>query len=281
MTAPGPLALVGGGEHLPASRDVDRWLLEASGRPSPKVVVLPVAALPLSLPAVASLARTSWQRLGARARVVVPADRPRREVLDEIAGADVVVLPGGVPERVLSALGASPVGEAVLDRWRAGAALAGSSAGAMALFAWRLRIASPRPLALTPGLGAVDGYVAVPHFDRFVRRWPGGWRFAERHRRRLRGLGVLGVDESTAVVVADGEARVVGPGAVTVGDGSGWRHHRAGEAIDLDLGIPAGGTGAHRVAADRARAPAIPLRGRRARPSPVCASCRSVADRAS
>lgn len=265
---PGPLALLGGGEHLPASRDVDRWLLEATGRPSPKVVVLPMAALPRSLPAVASLARTSWHRLGADVRVVVPADRPRGEVLDALAEADVIVLPGGVPERVLAALGASVVGEALLDRWRAGAALAGSSAGAMALFAWRLRIASPRPLALTPGLGAVDGYVAVPHFERFVRRWPGGWRFAERHRRRLRGLGILGVDESTALVVAGGEGRVVGRGRVTVGDDDGWRDHRPGDLVDVDLGTVT-------------RAPALPLRGRSAPPSPVCASCRSAAARAS
>jgi cyanophycinase-like exopeptidase len=107
----------------------------------------------------------------------------------------------------------------------------------MALFAWRLRIVSARPLGLSPGLGALEGYVAVPHFDRFVGRWNPGRRFAERHRRRLDGLGIIGIDEETALVVRDGRAQVLGPGTVTLGDARSWRRHRAGQQVVVDLGI--------------------------------------------
>lgn len=233
MTGPGPLVLMGGGEHLPGCEPIDRWLLERSGRSSPRVLVIPSASVPVTLPAVASQARTWWHRLGASARVAVPGRHPTDRIVEQVADADVLVLPGGVPERLLGALGASPVGEAVVDRWRAGAALSGSSAGAMVLFAWRLRIASPRPLTLTPGLGALDGYVAAPHFDRFVGRWGAGRRFAERQRRRLRGLGVLGLDEATALAVHEGGAEVIGRGAVTVGDASGWHVHRPGAPVPI------------------------------------------------
>lgn len=254
MTRPvgtaGPLALLGGGEHRPGCEPIDRQLLDATGVAAPRVVIVPSASLPGTVAATASLARTYWHGLGATPRVVVPGRLPAHAALEAVAEADLVVLPGGVPERLFAALGASPLGEAVLDRWRAGAALSGSSAGAMVLFAWRLRIASSRPLALTPGLGALHGYVAAPHFDRFVRRWEPARRLAERHRRGLRGLGVLGLDEATALVGADGRFVVVGRGAVTVGDAAGWRVHHAGATLDLpslggDTGAPA------RVAPDR------------------------------
>lgn len=237
MSGPGPLALLGGGEHRPACTPIDRWLLDATGRAVPRVVVVPVAAPRATLPSTAALARTWWYRLGAATQVVVPGRVPLQASLEAIADADVLVLPGGVPERLISALAASPVAEAILDRWRAGAALSGSSAGAMTLFSWRLRIASARPLQLAPGLGALDGHVAVPHFDRFIGSSAVGRRFAERSRRRLHGLAVLGLDESTALVVQGGRARVLGAGAVTIGDGRSWRVHSPGQEVDIDLDL--------------------------------------------
>lgn len=233
MSTPGALALVGGGEHRPPCRTTDRWLLETTGASVPRVVVVPAASPRVTQPSTAALARTWWHGLGAATTVAVPGRQPTAQIVDAIAAADLVVLPGGVPERLLATVGASPVGEAILERWRAGASLSGSSAGAMVLFAWRLRIASTRPLGLTPGLGALDGYVAVPHFDRFIGTRPSGRRFAERHRRRLRGLGVLGIDESTALVCHEGSSRVLGAGAVTVGDDRGWSISRTGATVDL------------------------------------------------
>jgi peptidase E len=235
VSTPGPLALIGGGEHRPPCRATDRWLLEATGARAPRVAVVPAASVSVSQPSTAALARTWWTGLGACVTVPVPGRVPTTAVVEAVASADLIVLPGGVPERLLATLAASPIGETILRRWREGTALSGSSAAAMALFAWRLRIASPRPLGLTPGLGALDGYVAVPHFDRFVSRWATGRRFAERRRQRLRGLHVLGLDESTALVTDADGPRVLGPGSVTVGDDRGWRVFVRGRDVDLDL----------------------------------------------
>lgn len=247
VTTPGALALLGGGEHQPPCAPIDRWLLDRTGRSAPHVLVLPVASLPVSLAATAALARNWWHRLGVSVRVVVPHRHPTAEVLDAVAAADLIVLPGGVPERLLAELGASPIAEAILARWRHGAALAGSSAGAMALFAWRLRIASWRPLTLTPGLGALDGHVAVPHWERFVGHGPARHRFAERHRGRLRGLGILGLDESTALVLDSGGGHVLGAGTVTIGDADGWRRHRPGDDVAIDLRVLPTATRSSRV----------------------------------
>ena len=43
---PGPVALVGSGEFLPAMGDVDAGLLAATGRKRPRVVLLPTASWP-------------------------------------------------------------------------------------------------------------------------------------------------------------------------------------------------------------------------------------------
>lgn len=230
--ATGPLALLGGDEHRPGSEVITRALLDRLGRPAPRVTVVPVASAPRQVGMVAALARNHWTALGTTVGIALPGGGER--ACDAVAGADVIVLPGGVPDRVVGALGASPLWDLALARWRAGAALVGSSAGAMGLFAWRLRLYPPRPLALVPGLGPLGGWVAAPHFDRFrARHW--GAAAAP----RLHGLGVLGLDEGTAVVGRGRHFTVAGHGAVTTITGGAVRVHHAGAQIVLEVG-PAG-----------------------------------------
>jgi cyanophycinase-like exopeptidase len=246
---PGPVALLGGHEHRDGTEVIERTLLDQLGVAAPRVTVLPAAAPARQAGMVAALARTYWSRLGATVRVAMP---DAGQALDAVASADVIVLPGGVPNRLVAALGASQVWDLVVRRWRAGAALAGSSAGAMSLFAWRLRLYPPNPFALIPGLGLFDGWVAAPHFGRFrAERW------ATRVTRWFGGLGVLGLDEGTAIVGRDGRFTVAGSGALTVIAGDEMRVHRANAQVALDLHGPASGhaaapalsTPAHRLPA--------------------------------
>lgn len=228
----GPVALLGGGEHRDGCEPIDRWLLERSGRTDPRVAVLPAASTAAMLPATAALARTWWTALGARVTVVHPGALRSVAAADAIAAADVIVLTGGVPGRLVAALGASTAWERVLDRWREGAALSGSSAGAMALLTWRLCLRAPRPLRLTPGLGPLDAHVVVPHFDRLIaQRGLSPW--ATRAQRRLGGLAVLGIDERTALVADGHDVRALGAGTVTVIDGGRCRLVGAGGAVRL------------------------------------------------
>ena len=46
MADPGPIALIGSGEFLPAMADVDAALLAATGQTRPRVVILPTASWP-------------------------------------------------------------------------------------------------------------------------------------------------------------------------------------------------------------------------------------------
>lgn len=230
MSVPGPVALLGGGEHRAGCELIDRWLLDRTGRAQPGVVVVPAASPPGNLPATAALARTWWQGLGAGVSALHPAALTGPAAVSALAHADLIVLTGGVPDRLVAALGAGPTWDLVLDRWRDGAVLAGSSAGAMALFAWRLGLRPLRPLRVVPGLGPLEGHVAVPHFDRLVTR-AGLDHWVARRQRRFDDLAVLGIDERTALVVDGDDVLVRGLGAVTVLDGAHRSAARAGAPV--------------------------------------------------
>ena len=230
MSRPGPVALLGGGEHRTGCELIDRWLLERSGRIDPRVVVVPAAASPAMLPAAAALARTWWQALGASVDVLDPGALSGAAAVAALAAADLIVLTGGVPDRLVAALAAGPTWDVVVDRWRDGAVLSGSSAAAMALFTWRLGLRPLRPLRIVPGLGPLEGHVVVPHFDRLVTRTRLD-RWVARRQRRLDDLAVLGIDERTAVVVDGDAVRIHGIGAVTILDGAHRSAARAGAPV--------------------------------------------------
>ncbi len=231
---PGPIALLGGLEHYEPMMPIDRQLLDDVGVAAPNVVVLPVASFPRQVAATGALACSHWARLGTRVQVVLPRFGGDHRAVEAVSTADVIVLPGGVPDRLVAALHRTPIWNALVARWQGGAGVTGSSAGAIALFERRVRLYPPNPFRLVPGLGLLHGYVAGPHFDRFrVSKWVSP---VVNH---LGGLGVIGLDESTGLVGRDGSMRVLGKGTVTIATQSGIRAYPAGEIIGLRLTAPA------------------------------------------
>lgn len=247
---PGPVALVGSGEYLPALEFLERALI--AGRPG-RYVQLATAAAPEG---AASLAR--WHALGADAarrlgveQVVVPvADRddaqdPGNAALVEEAG--LVYLSGGNPAYLSETLRGTAVWAAIVAAWRGGAALAGCSAGAMALSAGFPEFR--RPWRSAAGLGLVPVVRVIPHFDRFGGRLPDA---------ALRGVGrspdgslLVGIDEETALVGGlDGGWRAApgGPGNTwqVLGRRSTWllgpggrTRVAAGESVVLPVDVAA------------------------------------------
>lgn len=134
--------------------------------------------------------------------------------LTEIAAAaGFCYIPGGDPGLVASVLRDSPVGNAIIDAWRSGAALAGSSAGAMALCSETLvRQSFPghtqrRALA---GLGVVPRSAVLPHHDTFGEKWYPSARAA------LPDTVLIGIDERTCALWESGSWRCLGAAGVTV-----------------------------------------------------------------
>ena len=231
-TDPGPIALVGSGEFLPQMVEVDRWLLH--GRPQ-RAAFLPTAA---GQEGDASVRR--WLALGTehyRAMGVEPVGVPVRERTDAddvelaalVVGAGLVYLSGGNPGHLADTLRGTAVWHAIVAAWQAGAALAGCSAGAMALTASAPDVRGGR-MAPKPGLGLIAHLAVLPHFDRMAEWDPTA---KERVIATHPGVTVLGIDEDTALVGGPTEWTVMGRGRVSVFASGGTAVHTAGAAVSL------------------------------------------------
>jgi cyanophycinase len=161
------------------------------------------------------------------------SDAGSAELAGRAAAAGLLYLTGGDPGLLVQVLAGSRVWEAMVQAWLGGAALAGSSAGAMALCEWTLiRARFPGHTDRRPddALGLVRGSAFLPHFDTFGERWIPSAQAT---------LGaetlLLGVDERTAAVWNDGAWRAAGPGKVTLVKAAERRVFSAPELIE---GIP-------------------------------------------
>ena len=177
MDKPGALALVGSGEYLPEMAELEGNLLR-SGMERGKLnrfVQLPLAAGRESQDRL-----RFWQELGATQaerldseQVFLPIytreDAMRADLAVEIDNAGLIYISGGDPSYLATSLTGTPVWEAIERNWRAGSALAGCSAGAMALSAdipnFRKQSAPG-----TPGLNVLPTLRTIPHYNKFF-----GW----------------------------------------------------------------------------------------------------------
>jgi cyanophycinase len=210
----GPLALVGGDELNPGNEPQDEVLVAAADG-GPAYVLATAAARGKPEKAVANAVRW-FGDLGLEVEEL-PAIR-RRDVTSD-ANVDAArrgrffYLVGGDPGLVPATLAGTPLWEAIVDAWRGGAALAGSSAGAMALAEWTL-IRDRRPgddeRRYREALGVVPGAAVLPHFETFGHRW------IDSASRGRDDVTLLGIDERSAALWQDGSWRALGDGGVTV-----------------------------------------------------------------
>jgi len=232
---PGPLALVGGDELNPGNEPQDEVLVAAaSGGPA---YVLATAAGRQRPELAVRNARAWFKRFGLDVDEL-PAIR-RSDVTSprniELARAGrLFYLVGGDPGLVPKTLADTPVWDAIVQAWREGAALAGSSAGAMALGEWTL-IRDRRPgdarRRYRPALSLLPRVAVIPHFDRFGERWVDGALAAAPRD----DVVLVAVDERSAALWRDGVWRAFGQGSVTIITRSDRRRLAADVRIE---GIP-------------------------------------------
>ena len=230
MNTQGPIALLGGHEHLDGCESIDRRVMSEVGSGRPNVVVIPAASSRRLMPGTAVLARSYWRRLGASVTVGVPGDGFEERLAEAVDVADIVVLTGGHPNKLFARLGGSPLLDQIIHRWEAGAGIIGSSAGAMCLFEQRLNLYPPNPLKRIPGFGLLAGFAAAPHFDRFrAERWA-PWMV-----KNILHTSVIGLDEGTGLVGRNGEFRVEGRRNVTIVRPGDMQVFPAGAEVRLSL----------------------------------------------
>lgn len=208
------LALVGGDEFNPGNEEQDRVLVKGAG--SGPAFVVPTAAARQGPERAVAHAQSWFRRLGLDLEelpVLKRLDANSKDLAAHARAGGFFYLVGGDPGLVVQVLHSSRVWNAIFEAWREGSALAGSSAGAMALCSQTLiRARWPNRFNRRPtdALGLVPDTALLPHFDTFGHRW------IESAQMALPGTTLLGVDERSAAVWQGDAWHAMGPGAVTV-----------------------------------------------------------------
>lgn len=144
-----------------------------------------------------------------------------KKVQEVFEGATGVFFSGGDQLRITSQVGDTPVMRRVVQIYRAGGVIGGTSAGAAAMSETMLVKGTSREshrigdLHMAPGLGLIQDVIIDQHF--MERGRMGRLLGAIAQNPRMLGIGI---DEDTGIVVSgQDEFRVVGNGAVYVVDG--------------------------------------------------------------
>jgi cyanophycinase len=214
----GPLALVGGDEFKPGNEDQDALLVEAAKSREGAAFVVPTAAA-RGGPEQAVANATRWfARLGLELEelhVLTRTHANSESVAAKAATGSFFYLVGGDPGHTASTLRETAVWRAIVGAWEGGSALAGSSAGAMAMGEWTLirdRFKGDSRRLFRPALGLLARTAVLPHFETFGHRWAP----SALERAPTEDTILLGIDERSAAVW-DGTAWTArGPGSVTV-----------------------------------------------------------------
>lgn len=168
-------------------------------------------------------------RIGVQAVPLLITNRDEADdeaLASEIEGAGLIYFSGGNPHHLADTLRNSKVWHAIFSAWENGAALAGCSAGAMA-------IANHIPEIRTFGKTTTEGFAllpnvrVIPHFDRmFMSAFS---RFIKEN-----SMTVLGIDENTALVGGLNEWQVKGAGTVTVFRNGEKEIFNSGQTLFID-----------------------------------------------
>ncbi len=207
--SPGPIALVGSGEYLPIMQEIEAQLI--AGR-NPKYVQIPTAAAPegeASLSKWINLGKAQAERIGVEPVSVIAHDRNDAEdprIAELVRGAGLIYLSGGNPAFLANTIRDTLLWREIESAWRDGAALAGCSAGAMALADHIPTLRLPTHPA-TSGFGLLPHIRVLPHFDKMFARVPD---FMTRFMKVPDGVSVVGIDEDTAIVGGPFEWEVQG-----------------------------------------------------------------------
>ena len=232
----GTIALVGGDEFRVGCEEMDREVMQASGKESASVIIVPTAAVTGPAKA-ANDGVTHFAALGGTAsRLMVLEARHANDasLLEPVKDADVVYFTGGNPDHLLETLRGSTLLRMLREGLQRGLVLGGSSAGAMVMGSIMRR----PPLYTTPegqgsgdrwveGLGIAPGICVLPHHE---RRDPAE-TLASLQNSAPTEVTYLGIDARTGVIGGPGNWRVAGFGNVTVYSGNKFSVFGAGERL--------------------------------------------------
>jgi cyanophycinase len=230
--AKGTLILIGGGTTA-AGAAIGGFIEMSGAKEGAPVVGITTASSQVAV------AREMWLADLAQAgasNLTIPIVETRDHACDptivaQMRNARGIFLSGGDQVKLVSALGGTPLEEAIRDAYLDGAIICGTSAGAAALTKTTLagnEVDDEGKLVeqyIGPGLGLLGYHTLIDtHFTQRRRLYRLFVAIAE-----FPALMGLGIDEDTALVVKREIGTVVGKGGVTFVDGSSVRFNNAND----------------------------------------------------
>lgn len=226
----GYLLLEGGAEFGGRMRDPDLEAMELAGGFDAPIRIIPTAAAPDNNHQRAGNNGVRWfQSLGAKDVRSLPlidkASANEDSIFRSLENAKLIYLLGGFTHYLAKTLKDSLAWGAVLDAYKNGAVVAGSSAGAMVLCGYYY---DPEAGQVYEGLNLVTNSLVLPHHNTFGRSW------APRLMREVPNVILIGIDEQTGMLNdGAGNWTVHGPGSVTLYRDKQVETHQTGTSLSL------------------------------------------------
>ena len=227
----GFILLEGGGEFDGDMALPDRRALELAGSLDARVSIIPAAAAPDNNHQRAGQNGVKWfQSLGATDVTVLPlvdkASADDADVAAVLEQSQIIYMLGGFTHYLGQTLLNSAAWQAMHKAHKAGAIIAGSSAGAMVLCEYYYHPAADE---VVKGLGLIHGACVMPHFNTFGKNW------VNRLVHLLPETVLIGIDEETGMI-NDGPERmwqIYGKGSVTLYKGQMSQRFTSGKPFHL------------------------------------------------
>ncbi len=220
----GSLFIIGGGSR-PTSM-VERIIKESGLNEGGYAIILPMASAEPD--SSFYYAKKQFNELGLNnifKQVYTGDEVPVQSKLDSLKNARLIYIPGGDQDRFMKAIAGSPAANVLRENYMNGGMIAGTSAGAAVMskqmitgtelkhpeYHSTFRNLEEDNLELKEGLGMLKNVIIDQHF---VKR--------SRYNRLLTAIienpeiKGIGIDESTAILVKNGKAEVVGESQVIV-----------------------------------------------------------------
>ncbi len=232
----GTLVIIGGSEDKEGECAILRRFVELAGEGRDQARVVIVTSATNQPRAVGETYAQLFKTLGAgEVGILDIASRQEANAAatyEAVAGASGIFFTGGDQLRITSLLGGTRCDEALHDAYRAGAVIAGTSAGASAMSETMIvdgdEAEAPQRniVQMAPGMGLIRDVVVDQHFAQRGRLG----RLLTAVAQHPYMLGV-GIDEDTAIVLFPDEIfEVIGSKSVTVIDGTQIRETNISEA---------------------------------------------------
>ncbi len=231
-----PVVLSGGNEFSRESDALNRAMLGLVKQPTPRILVVPTAASADNPRKAVKSGLGYLSSLNVRAEELMITDRHTsndQALAATMETAHVIYLTDGNPLSVVEILSDSAALVKMRRAWSRGAILAAGGASGMALcdYYWDSGV-------WEKGLGLLKGIVVLPHYEYVVGRVT-----PDRLRQELPGgYTVLGLDDTTGVIVTGQNARVYGPEIVTVYSADSEQEYTEGGSFTLDASVDSDST---------------------------------------